>query len=532
MTSKHHRRLKQASGLIALLALQSQTNGLAQISPKSDGTIAQTAQNTNQKPFDKLELFCFFAAGPVATYAKHILQERGADFTPDTDFISSFSSEVQRDILRGVHPKNSHNAEPDRDQAYELAGKAYQDQQRHLYPTASSEYQAALQLAPDSATLHLAYAGESLFARDFARADDEARTSIKLWPENCEAHAMLALSMVLQKRSGEAERESKEALKLFPKHTSAKFTLAQSLTNEHKYKEAIPAIREAIAVVPSMSALGKFLGIALMETGDTAGGIEQLAAYTKLAPDDAEGHYYFGVALRVKGEREQAHAQFVEAVRLKPNDPQYHVAANPDTELSEEPTGGPKPEDASTTANEYSNRFFGFIYPIPNNWNVLNPLSAHAAVENLRAQLTANDPTAEDFKKVEAKLVHTLLYATSDKSGKPLDSMKLVTITAVDARFEEHATASSYADAVTLRILKTGLPGETRGAPVQVSIGGRAFWKTEFVMRPATHVRYGTEFVTSTKGYFLTFTFGAPDLGTLGEIEKSLNSMQFQTREK
>jgi hypothetical protein len=218
-------------------------------------------------------------------------------------------------------------------------------------------------------------------------------------------------------------------------------------------------------------------------------------------------------------------------VRLKPKDPQYQAAANPDTELPEEPTNGPKPEDSSTTANEYSNRFFGFIYPIPSKWNVLNPLSAHAALENLRAHLTTNDPTEEDLKKVEAKLVHTLLYATSDRSGKPLDSVKSVIITAVDARFEEHATASSYADAVALRILKTGLPGETRGAPVQVSIGGRAFWKAEFVVKPATHVRYGTEFVTSTKGYFLTFTFGAPDLGTLGEIEKSLDSIQFQTRE-
>jgi len=83
MISQHHRRLKRASRLIAPLALQSQTNGLSQISPKSDGTIAQTAQNGNQKPFDKLELFCFFCGWPV-------------------------------------HPNNSHNAEPDRDQAYEL----------------------------------------------------------------------------------------------------------------------------------------------------------------------------------------------------------------------------------------------------------------------------------------------------------------------------------------------------------------------------------------------------------------------------
>ena len=153
MVLERNRRLRQATGLIVLLSLRSQTNCLAQISPQSGATITQPVQKGNEIPLDKLELFCFFAAGPVATYAKYILQERGADFTPDQDFISSFSSEVQRDILHGVRPKGSHKTAPDRDQAYELVRKAYQDQQRHLYQTASSEYQKALQLAPDS---HLA----------------------------------------------------------------------------------------------------------------------------------------------------------------------------------------------------------------------------------------------------------------------------------------------------------------------------------------------------------------------------------------
>jgi len=99
MTSNQNRGLMRAAGLIVLLASQSHTNSLAQTSPKSAATIAQAAKKGNEKPFDKLELFCFFAAGPVGTYAKYILQERGADFTPDADFISSFSSEVQGALL-------------------------------------------------------------------------------------------------------------------------------------------------------------------------------------------------------------------------------------------------------------------------------------------------------------------------------------------------------------------------------------------------------------------------------------------------
>jgi predicted Zn-dependent protease len=327
MISKHNRRLRQAAGLIAVLSLQTQANCVAQTSPKSGVTVTQPAQKGYEKPFDRLELFCFFAAGPVATYAKYVLQERGADFTPDADFVSSFSSEVQRDILRGVRPRSSRKAAPVRDQAFELVRKAYQDQRQHLYPTASNEYQKAMQLAPDSATLHLAYAGELLFAHDFPHADEQAHISLNLWPTYAEAHGMLALSMVLQKRSAEAETESKETLRIFPGHVSAKFTLAQALTNEYKYREAIPAIRTAMTATPSMTALTKFLGIALLETGDTVGGIEELATYVKKAPDDAEGHYYYGKALKAKGEREQARAQFAEAARLQPNNSQFKSAA-------------------------------------------------------------------------------------------------------------------------------------------------------------------------------------------------------------
>lgn len=528
MTSNQNRGLMRAAGLIVLLASQSHANSLAQTSPKSAATIAQAAKKGNEKPFDKLELFCFLAAGPVGTYAKYILQVRGADFTPDPDFISSFSSEVQRDILRGIHPKSSHKTEPDRDQAYELVRKAYRDQQHHLYPTASSEYQKALQLAPDSATLHLAYADELLFARDCPHADGQAEVSIRLWPENAEAHGMLALSMVLQKRSAEAETESRKTLEIFPQHVAAKFLLAQALTNEHKYKEALPAIRDAMVATPSMTALTKFLGIALLETGDTAGGIDKLAAYVRMSPDDAEGHYFLGVALRAKGSTAEAHAQFAQAARLKPKDPQYQVAANPGAELSEEPTVGPKPEDASFAANEYSNRLFGFVYSIPKGWSVLSPLSAHAAIENLEAQEITSDPAAEDVRKIEGKLVHTLLYAVSSTNGVKSGSVKSVIVSAVDARFEDHAIAASFADAVLQRVHKTGAQGEPRGTPMEVLLGGRSFWRAGFAVRNAPVVGHGSEFVTETKGYFLVFTFGAPDLATLSEIEKSLDSIQFQ----
>ncbi|MGB7848260.1 MAG: hypothetical protein WBL63_21795 [Candidatus Acidiferrum sp.] len=66
---------------------------------------AQSPVQSSQPPFDKLELFAFFAAGPINSYASHVIQERGTDFTPDASFISSFPIPDKQTILRGVKPR-------------------------------------------------------------------------------------------------------------------------------------------------------------------------------------------------------------------------------------------------------------------------------------------------------------------------------------------------------------------------------------------------------------------------------------------
>jgi len=504
---------------------QTGTNCIAQSASQSGIFIEQTKLNVNEQPFDKLELFSFFAAGPVAPYASYMVQKRGTNFTPDSRFISSFSPPIVRSILQNIKARTNSQESPDRDQAFELVKKAFESQKNHLYVPAGESYRQALKLAPDSATLHLAYAASLLLSQNFAPADEQIRASIKLWPENSEAHAMLALFMVLQKRSAEAEMESKEALRIFPHHMSAKFTLAQSLTHEHKYVEAIPAIRSAISVWPSMNALTKFLGIALMETGDTTAGIEQLNAYVKVAPDDAEGHYFLGVALRAKGINAEAHAQFAEAIRLQPQYLQYQAAANPDSVSTLNPIGGLPPESGSFSANAYSNRFFGFVYSFPQGLSVLSTRSAHTLFEDLVTRTPTNDPASEDIKRIEPQLVHTLIYASSIRKEMPV---KLTIVSAIDERFENHVSAASYADAVLQRVVKSGAQGEIRGVPEEVTVGGRKFWKDGYIARNGVIVRYGSEFIVEMKGYLLVFAFGAPDLGNLSQMEKSLETLQFQ----
>ena len=218
--------------------------------PEPSPTTAQSTIREEQPPFDKLELFGFFASGPHDFYALRVIQARGTDFTPDATFIASLPIPAFQEILKKIRPRAAGPISPDRDAAYELLRRAWGAKENRLLAAANENYQQALQLAPNSATLHLAYAVSLSFSKIFPAAEAQARQSLKLWPEYADAHASLALSLTAQKQFAEAESESRAALRIFPEHHGAMFALGVSLTHEGKYTEAIPVLQKVIAACP------------------------------------------------------------------------------------------------------------------------------------------------------------------------------------------------------------------------------------------------------------------------------------------
>ena len=315
--------------LFSMLSCSRLQDCLAQTSPQAQDAATALRVQTNQPPFDELELFAFCAGGPMDSYIRHVVQQRGTSFTPDSTFIASFPTTSFQSVLKSIKPRTSETPSRSREQAYQLLGEAWDAQRNGRYATADEGYRKALQLAPNSATLHSAYAHNLLFSKNYPRAEAEARQSLQLWSENADAHAMLALSLTAQKQFVDAEAESREALRIFPQQHSAMLALAVSLTHLQKYNEAIPFLQKIMPVLPNVSELRKLMGISLIETGEVDAGVDQLNSYVKAVPEDAEGHYYLGVGLRMKGSSAEAHAQFAEAFRLQPNNPQYEAATHP-----------------------------------------------------------------------------------------------------------------------------------------------------------------------------------------------------------
>jgi tetratricopeptide (TPR) repeat protein len=515
---------------LSILPLVVWRDCLAQVSLGAQDTApANSAVSEDQPPFDKLELFGFFAAGPMNPYASQVIQARGTNFIPDATFIASFPYPGFQQILKNINPQVARTPSADRDAAFELLRKAFDARQNRKFSVASDDFQQALQLAPNSATLHLAYAASLLLSQSYSLAEAQARQSLKLWAGNAEAHGVLALCLTAQKQFEEAESESREALRIFPDHHAAMFSLGISLTHEQKYREAIPFLRAAMPFLPNFPALKKYLGICLVETGETADGINQMDLYVKATPGDAEGHYYLGVGLRQNGNSDGAHTQFAEALRLSPNNAQYEAAARPDSNRSPEDTvSPPEVKDGNVSENVYTNKFFGFTYEFPKGWVPLSSDAARAVMEIGEALISTGDPAEADLKKAAERKGSSLLYVVETRAANQPISMKSVMVNVFDLRTLPGVTPESFLAAIGQRFRRTGVPIELNGPPEQVMMGGRSFWKGNLAFQTTTGTRYASQFVTADKGYLLMFALYSPDLPGLRDIEKSLESIRFR----
>jgi hypothetical protein len=107
---------------------------------RSEEALSATDQ---QAPFDKLELFAMFAAGPIASYASQVIQGRRCDFTPDPAFLAAFPTPGFQAILRNIKPRASRKVSPNRDAAYELLRQALEATHRRQFSISDQDYLAS-----------------------------------------------------------------------------------------------------------------------------------------------------------------------------------------------------------------------------------------------------------------------------------------------------------------------------------------------------------------------------------------------------
>ena len=480
-----------------------------------------------------------FASGATSgAYAAEVICQRGIDFLPDISFRDSLrkngiSPEISSAIpsvrqLPAVQPPDNRvTALTELDAA--LALKRGRD-----VSGANDAFARAVKLAPDSASLHMAYANSLAAGRRPDEAEKEARRSIEQWPEDAEAHAALALALSLQNLDSQAVPEAREALRIAPNHKMATILLGLSLARSDQFKDAVPALRAALPYANQVPGVQKQLGAVLVHTGDFDGGIEQLIEFLKTNPNDADSHFLLGVALRGQHKNDMAAAQFKEAARLNPAQRVYAALASPGgpavTSSANAATIGPKPNDGFTSQNVYTNNFFGFSFTFPKRWLLQSPQTANALASFGAAAVANGDPVLEALRDVVNDNRYSLLLVTRETPKEILPGADSIQIQALTAHlFSSGASDGAMAKAALGTLSNSGLTMTAIAPPTKVEIAGKTFWKSkkQFVVRG--QMAYNIAFAIVEKEYVLIFSFSSPEAASIDDIAGAMQTLQFNT---
>ncbi len=446
---------------------------------------APTTEKPHAPPFDRLELLAFLAAQSYSPYGARAICERGIDFSPDSSFLDSLRFYgVSTDLVGGLtklKPQTIRQSSPGRVSAYGLLDLALADKRKRQLASADEDYEHALQLASDSATLHLAYAMNLLLTQKFSEAEVQSRRSLELWPEDAEAHLALAWALSNQKCDSEAAPEAREALRIFPSHKAALIELGFSLARSGQYKESIAVLREVMPRATEVPLIHQYLAGSLVHIGVFDAAIEQLNLFLKTNPNDAEAHYFGGAALRGKGKRDEVLVQFREAARQEPNNPVYSVsldsADSSEPEAAVSKPAGPRSDDCFFSGSTYTNTFFGFSYEFPRGWIVQKADTGKATARLGVSILSNGDPIAPDMAEAAASKAYQLLYVTKQTTDIST-SVSSIHITALDKRFgPDLKSGEDFLKPLIALLGQRGLTASVVAPPEQFEISGRTFWK-------------------------------------------------------
>jgi tetratricopeptide (TPR) repeat protein len=494
-------------------------------------SIGQTLA-AKQPPFDRLELLAFVVGTFYSPYVAHEIENRGISFVPDVVFLKEVRGlgrgpgivEAIKAATRQVMHKESAQVGA----AYDALSLAIEFMRKSQYASADQEFQHALKLVPDSATLHLAYAANLIAVPKYAQTDEECRRSLQLWPENAEAHTLLAMSLVGQNRGIEAIPEAREALRLSPAHKSALIALAMALTRSRQFGEAIPVLRQAVPRTPEVPNLRKYLGVSLFHTGDIDGAIEQLTIFVEKQPDDAEGHYYLGASLRAKGRQGEAQRQFKEAVRIAPNNSVYEAAANPEGAQKTTDQTGPRPDLGTVTGNVYTNQFFGFSYEFPRGWIVQSADTAKAITQMAGAILSNGDPILQDAQTAASRGSYPLLFIQEGVTKDGRFGIRSVLVQAFNLGSKPAMkSAEEFTKDMVAFHSRVGGAIQPVGQPEEMQVNGKVFWRSNVNAKLSNGIVSEAEISTIEKGYILLFVFAGSDATSRDDLVKTLQSLRF-----
>src|SRR5260370_42506872 len=226
------------------------------------------------------------------------------------------------------------------------------------FAAAISEFESAIKLSPQDATLHYDL-GLALKLKDkLPEAVAEMRKAAELDPSQADIHYTLGVTLWQQGDFAAAAEELRAAIRVKPDYAEAYYTLGTVLKQKGELRDSAATLREAIRLQPDFAGahttlatvrrqLGDAEGAAaeskagaeiakqktsgqaalfatnsgrrLLTAGDLSGAVSQFPAPISSSPNYAAAHFQMGMALRQQGKNAEAQKEFERAVPLQPH---------------------------------------------------------------------------------------------------------------------------------------------------------------------------------------------------------------------
>jgi tetratricopeptide (TPR) repeat protein len=163
-----------------------------------------------------------------------------------------------------------------------------QSWERGLKEQALVEFERALQIYPDSSSVHrsigLIYANNA----DYPKAIHHLSEAVTRDKRDMTARYNLGLALAITGDSAEAIEHLRILLKAEPKHAMGHLTLGQTLCGKGKWADALAHLQAAHELNPGLGTVARDLGVCLYELAEFARARPLLEAHLKANPNDAK----------------------------------------------------------------------------------------------------------------------------------------------------------------------------------------------------------------------------------------------------
>lgn len=189
------------------------------------------------------------------------------------------------------------------------------------------------------------------------------------------------------------------------------------------------------------------------------------------------------------------------------------------------------PDEGSFSEGRYSNKFFGFTYPILPGWTYYSP-GAMAEISNSTGEKLSGDNTSEREKfATSASRTYKLLMLSRYPMGTKGKDTEIIMVIAVDlSGSAQVVSGKDYL--VSLRRVAEHVNGPLQfsGEPSEIQIAGKQFYRLDGRGSSPDGPLVNATLAIVLQGHVLSFSFTASKQSDLESLCKTLESLRFESQ--